>query len=260
MKTHARIIGYVGGRPVREIRGGSVDTPEQPPQGQQQQGDPNDGLPDLLGEPADGGDGGGGDPPAGGEAAPAWWGAAAASLQETIAQQTQSEIDRRINQLQRRNGQAPQGQQGGQQQQQPAQIAPQGTSQADIREARAAYRDAWTDTGIRLSAEEREFVSASLGGYITAELAQDSDPDRAGTRVAGTVAAAVKKLRSSYQTRVVQRLEQAGALDRSKLKAGTPNTGGGSQQSPVPDWKAGQDMAHKLLSNRGMIPPDQTKS
>jgi hypothetical protein len=258
--TLARIIGYDGkGRPIREIRGGSVGLPEQPPEGQQGQG-PNEDLGDLLGEPVGAGDGGGGDPtdpPAGGaEAPPAWWAAASAQLQ----QQTQSEIDRRINQLQRRQsapGQQQQQPQGGHQA--PPPPAPVGgVSSADIREARAAYRDAWADTGTRLSPEERDFVNAALGGLIAAELASDPDPDRAGTRVANTIATQVRKLRSGYQTRIVSRLEQVGALDRTKLKPGVQNTpGSGQQKSPATEWQSGADTAQKLLQQRGLVNPTQ---
>lgn len=255
--TRARIIGYDGkGRPIREIRGGSVNPPEQPPAdtgGAQ----PVDDLGDLIGDP-DPGDGGAGEPQGDGEAPPAWWNAASAQMQQTILQQTTSEIDRRINQLTRRTQQTGQQQQNGQQTETPQQTPSAGVSAADLRDARGAYREAWQDQNLRLSQEEREIVNSAVPGLLSSALQRDPDPDAAGLAVAASVAGLVRKLRSSYQTRIVQRLEQSGALDRSKIKQGTPNSTAGQQRGAAPDWQQGQAKAHELLARRGMNVPQQT--
>jgi hypothetical protein len=261
-----QVIGYrTNGCPIRSIGGGAPDD------------DSDDGgdLGDLIDDAANGGgddtgsgDDGGNDGGSG-SAPPAWWGPAAQTLQTTIQTQVNSEIDRRINQLQnsRRSGNnqgSQSGQQGSGHQQDPPQTRHTvggGIDPGDIRDARAVAREAISDSGVRLTPEERELLGDYLAGAIVVGLTRDSDPDVVGNHVATQYIAKVKKLRGSYQKRIVNRLSTQGVLDKEKLKPGQ-RQGGGSQQGQQEGkaWETGAAKAQELLQRRGALPQQQTSS
>lgn len=218
----------------------------------QQQPDTGDLELDLIGdEQAADTDQAGGDQAAGAEGQPpAWWQAAS----QQIIQQTQAEIDRRINQLVQRNrrGTEETQQQAGTQRQ-----AHVGPDPADVRDARAVFREALADQGLRLSDEERQLVMPGVSALIRSELGSDADPDSAGARVAKQVATQIRGLRQHYQARTVSALEKLGALDRSKLKPGQVAETGGAQRQQRMDWAAGEAKARELMARRGIAVPEK---
>lgn len=257
-----RIIGYRrNGCPIWEIRGGSQGSFEQ----SGQQGGDQGGDLDLLGDGGDndngdtGGNDDGGDGGQGGDQGnlAQQIAQAVAAAMGPVQQQFQSELDRRIGQLtNRRNQGQGNGQGGGQQQNQPA----AGPNPSDIRDARSAYRDALSDSGIRFSPEERDFVNAGLQGQLAAALAADPDVDRAGTAVARQVETTVKGLRKHYQDRLLKQLQQRGAIDMTKLQSRTANPSSpATSTTPAADFQKGAQTADALLAARGRGPVEPVK-
>jgi hypothetical protein len=234
-----RIIGYIRGRPIHLIGGGSEPAGEEPP------GE----LGDLLGgDDGGGGDDGTEDPPQG-EQPPPWWETASAALQTRIQATTTSEIDRRINQLGQRRRQSSAGSGEGAQ----GAASKSGVDAGDVRDARAVARETIGDAGLRLSQEERELMASYLPGAIRSGLERDPDPDSVGVAVAGQFVGQLKKLRTAYQSRIVAQLEQRGVLDRSKLKPGQAQGGGSGQtRNAGQAWEAGAEKAKELLGHRGL--------
>jgi hypothetical protein len=232
-----QIIGYTKrGRPIRLIGGASEPAAE----------DQGEGLGDLLDGDDGQGDEGDGEPQ--GEQAPPWWVEASTALETKLKQVTTSEIDRRINQLTKRR--QPAGSQ-----------APTGPDAGDIRDARAVARETIGDSGLRMSQEERELLAAYLPGAIRAGLERDPDPDSVGVHVAAQFAEQLRKLRTSYQGRILAQLEQRGVLDRSKLRPG-PAQGnqGGQARQLASQWETGAAKAQELLARRGQLPQGTTNA
>jgi len=231
-------------------------------QGQQQQtGQQPDDLGDLIGDPPPD-QAGTGEVPGDGQGValqPEQLTAIVQQVTTAVQGSFQSEMDRRINQIVQR-GRVPAGQQPPQQgQQQQDTPPPASTGSADERDARSAYREAWSDLGMRLAPEERQWVNAALPGLIRNSLAATGDPDSAGTQVAEQVQTQVRSLRKYYQDATVRALDQRGALDRSRLKGqvNSPhqNGGGGGQTSQATaQYQQGAEAANRLLQQRGLLP------
>ena len=118
-----------------------------------------------------------------------------------------------------------------------------------MRDARGAYREAFQDSGLRLSAEERDYLNAGLSGALRVQLAVDPDPDRAGTAVARANAKTIQDLRTHYQARTIAALRKRGALDEAKLQARTQNPA--TTSGVVGDFQKGTQTAESLLAARG---------
>lgn len=131
------------------------------------------------------------------------------------------------------------------------QAAPEATgpSTADVREARAEYRDAVGDTITFLGTEERSVASDLAASLIQGRLTAGEDPSAAGIAVAGDVSVRIKALRKHYEDKTIAALRRKGLLPADGRGDGQPpkndaNPGGES------GFKAGADKAAEMFAGR----------
>lgn len=250
-----RIIGYVNGRAVYEIAGGSEPAPEQSSGqgfGQDVSQAPADTDPgDLLADDAD--DTGDDDADFNqqqqqqddGDQESRIAQRVADQMSKTIADQVQSTVDRRVNQLVNK-GKVDTGQQ--QQQQQPAQTPDQTDQQS--REARSVLRESLGDK-LRMSAEEKK-LARTIGAPIVQQLIADgNDPDSAGESAAGQVEQEMKRIRSHYATRTKAALKRQGLLaDEPSGGPQTGPTGTANKKRQDSAIRDGSAMADRIMAKR----------
>lgn len=179
-----------------------------------------------------------------------------ASVTAALEARFDSIADRRVNALlkaQNRNtGQQQQGQGGQQQGQgQQQQQAPEhdGPNVADVREARAEYREAVSDEITFLGTQERSVAADLAASLIQMRLASGEDPTQAGLGAARDVAVKVKALRKHYEDRTIAALRRKGLLAADgrgdgQIVKGDPNPGSAS------GFKAGADKAAAMFPER----------
>ena len=125
----------------------------------------------------------------------------------------------------------------------------QGPQPSDVRDARASFRDYVSDEIKFLSKEERQHATTLAGSMIRERLATGDDPDEVGQRVARDVASELRKLRSFYSRRTVDKLRQRGRLiDGPEVVQRAPGSKTGPSNSSK--MKAGEAMAHSLYADR----------
>jgi hypothetical protein len=132
--------------------------------------------------------------------------------------------------------------------------------ESDIREGRVAFKDAFSDHGLRLSPDERQ-AAVKMGRAMVAEQVRSgADPDDAAIEAARIVATTLKGLRKSAKAGVLQQLKNQG-VDVSKLGADDTSSSTSGRQRPrggdsaagktvASQVKAGEDRAKQLYPGR----------
>lgn len=162
---------------------------------------------------------------------------------DEVAKIVESVVDRRINKLMNTK----QKRQDKREQRDDDRNSSSAPTAADLREARASYREFVGDHVRFLSAEEREYAHALAAGMLKDELVSDVDADVAGQRVAEKVGEQVVALRRMYEKRAIAQLRKKGLLPK---KTGQPFSADQSNPGSESRYAAGKAQAERLYSSR----------
>lgn len=174
--------------------------------------------------------------------------------QPLTLQQVESLLDTRLSGLVReiRGTKRGSGHSTQQRRQQTAQ--PTGPSPADLREARASYRDAMTDFRF-VDQAEREVAMTLATQSIHRRLRDGDDVEQAGSAAAREAADAIKNLRSVYQAQILKSLRAKGHLVEDGSGRTTTSRARQGTASSDAGFKSSADIAASLYKDR--LPADK---
>lgn len=126
-----------------------------------------------------------------------------------------------------------------------------GPSDADVREARLAYREYVGDSGVKFLGDvERNHAMTLAKGMIPGLLAQGLDPDEAGRKAADDVASTIKSLRKHYESKTLAALKRQGQIADDTSGTGQAVRTGTGKPGADSMLKKGQSKAAEMFADR----------